>query len=207
MRAALYERTGSDSLKGKTVAIQGVGHVGYNLVGHIVRQGGKAVITDIDQDNLRRVTTEHNNVEVVAPDAIYDVDCDVFAPCALGAVINDDTLPRLKCMIVTGAANNVLAEDRHASALAERDITYTPDYVVNAGGLINVANELESYNPERSTQAVEKIFDITLEIFRIAKEEGTTTARAADHLAERRIRSVAGIKSTHVPTPLRRTKV
>ncbi|MEM6925383.1 MAG: Glu/Leu/Phe/Val dehydrogenase [Myxococcota bacterium] len=204
MRAALAERTGSDSLDGKTVAVQGVGHVGFHLVGHIVRGGGRVVVADIDKENLRRATREHREIEVVEPDDIYDVDCDVFAPCALGAVVNDDTLPRLKCAIVAGATNNVLAEDRHGQALASRDILYAPDYVVNAGGLINVANELEGYNPTRSTQQVEKIYDITREIFRIAKDQGVTTAHAADKLAERRIASVARMKATHVPWPPRR---
>lgn len=204
MRAALMERTGSDSLDGKTVAVQGVGHVGYHLVSHIVKGGGRAVVADIDRANLRRVSADFSGVEVVAPDEIYDVDCDVYAPCALGATINDDTLPRLHCSIVAGCANNVLAEDRHATLLAERDILYAPDYVVNAGGLMNVANELEGYNQDRSTQQVHGIFDITMQIFQIAKEENITTAQAADRLAERRIASVARIKDTHVPTPLRR---
>ncbi len=206
MRAALAERTGRDSLDGKCVAIQGVGHVGIHLVNMVVRSGARVIVADIDADNLRRVTREHREVEVVEPDEIYDVGCDIYAPCALGATINDDTLPRLKCSIVAGAANNVLAEDRHAGLLAERDILYAPDYVVNAGGLINVANELEGYNQDRSTQQVEKIFDITREIFRIAKEEGVTTAEAADALAERRIRSVARMKATHVPIPPRRNR-
>ncbi len=204
MRAALMETTGSDSLAGKRVAVQGAGHVGYHLVGHIVERGGTAIVADIDHENLRRATADFRGVEVVAPDAIYDVDCDIFAPCALGAVINDDTLPRLRCSIVAGCSNNVLAEDRHASALAERGILYAPDYVVNAGGLINVANELEGYNQDRSTQQVQGIFDITREIFRIAKHEGMTTAQAADRLAERRIQTVARIKDVHVPDPVRR---
>ena len=204
MRAALMERTGSDSLSGKVVSVQGVGHVGYHLVGLVVQRGGRAIVADIDQENLRRVTADFEGVEVVDPDAIYDADCDIYAPCALGAVINDETLPRLQCSIVAGSANNVLAEDRHGEALEARDILYAPDYVVNAGGLMNVANELEGYNQDRSTQQVSGIYDITTEIFRIAKEESITPAAAADRLALRRIASVARIKDTHVPLPLKR---
>jgi leucine dehydrogenase len=206
IRAALHWQTGSDSLEGKCVAIQGVGHVGYHLVRHVVRAGGKAVVADIDQDNLNKVTTDFGNVEVVSPDAIYSVACDIFAPCALGAVINDQTLPQLKCSIVAGSANNVLAEDRHAKALDERGILYAPDYVVNAGGLINVANELEGYNTDRATQQVHGIYDITTAIFRIAREEGITTAQAADTLAERRIAAIARIKDSFVGTPPRRRR-
>jgi len=204
MKAALAERTGSDSLDGKTVSVQGVGHVGHHLVALLHDNGAHAIVADVDHDNLRRVTQEFPEVQVVDPDAIYDVDCDIYAPCALGATINDATLPRLKCSIVAGSANNVLAEDQHGCALAERDILYAPDYVVNAGGLINVANELEGYNQDRSTQQVEKIYDITREIFRIASDEGVTTAQAADQLAERRIRSIAQIKDVHVPSPPKR---
>jgi len=206
MQAALAEATGRDSLDGKVVAVQGVGHVGYHLVKQIVRRGGRAVVADIDAENLRAVKQDFPETEIVEPDAIYDVDCDIFAPCALGAVVNDETLPRLKCSIIAGSANNVLAEDHHANQLAERGIVYAPDYVVNAGGLVNVANELQGYNQDRSIQQVEKIYDITKEIFRIAKTEGMTTLQAADRLAERRIHAVAHMKSTHVPIPPRRTR-
>lgn len=199
MKASLKQQTGSDSLHGKTVSIQGVGHVGYHLAGMVIEQGAQAIVADIDKENLSRVTTDFNGVEVVSPDTIYDVDCDIFAPCAMGAVLNDDTLPRLKCSIVAGSANNVLAEDRHAAALAERGILYAPDYVVNAGGLMNVANELEGYNTDRATQQVHGIYDITMQIFRIAGEEGITTAQAADTLAERRIQAIARIKDSYVP--------
>ncbi|MBX2800477.1 MAG: leucine dehydrogenase [Myxococcales bacterium] len=206
IRAALKWQTGSDDLAGKTVSVQGVGHVGYHLVKQVTRAGGRVVVADIDADNLRRVSNDFDGVEVVDPSTIYDVDCDIYAPCALGAVINDDTLPRLKCSIVAGSANNVLAEDRHGSALAERGVLYAPDYVVNAGGLMNVANELEGYNTDRATQQVQGIYDITTEIFQIARDEGIPTAQAADALAERRIAAVARVKATHVPTPLNRRR-
>jgi len=163
-------------------------------------------VADIDADNLARVTNAHAGIEVVDPADIYAAPCDVFAPCALGAVINDETLPQLKCSIVAGSANNILAEDRHAQALVERDIVYAPDYVVNAGGLINVANELEGYNTDRATQQVRGIYDITTRIFQISREEGITTLQAADALAERRIDALAKIRDRYVGTHERRTR-
>ena len=197
MKASLKWQTGSESLAGKKVSVQGVGHVGYHLVRHIVEEGAQAIVCDIDQENLKKVTDSFQGVEVVAPDAIYDVDCDIFAPNALGAVINDETIPRLKCGIVAGSANNVLAvEEIHAPALKERGILYAPDYVINAGGLINVANELEGYNRDRATNPVSCIYDIVMDIFRIAETEGITTQKAANTLAERRIVSMGRIKHT-----------
>lgn len=204
IQAAMKHRTGSEGLAGKRVTVQGVGHVGYHLVQHLAEAGAKVVVSDVWDEGVRRVMRDVPGVEAVGVDEIYDVDCDVYAPCALGATVNDETLPRLRCGIVAGSANNVLAEDRHADALAERGILYAPDYVVNAGGLINVANELEGYNRERALQQAESIYDITARIFRIADEEGITTLAAADRLAERRIAALAKIRDTYVGAPARR---
>ncbi len=204
IKASLKWTTGNESIMGKKVAIQGVGHVGYHLVAHMVEEGAQVFVSDIDQDNLAAVSADFAGVEVVDPEAIYDVDCDVFAPCALGAVINDDTLPRLKCSIVCGSANNVLAEDRHAVALQDRDILYAPDYVVNAGGLINVANELEGYNRDRALQQAAGIHDITLRIFQIARDQSITTLQAANHLAEMRIAALGKIKDRYIGATPRR---
>jgi len=206
IRASLSEQTGNESLEGRTVAVQGVGHVGYHLVRHLIEAGAKVAVADIDEDNLAAVTNDFEGVEVVDPKLIHAAACDVFAPCAMGAVINERTLPDLKCGIVCGSANNVLHEDDDAQALADKGIVYAPDYVVNAGGLINVANELEGYNSDRATQAVEGIYDITRRIFEIAKEEGITTAKAADTLAERRIASLGRIKDCYIDNPVRRRK-
>ena len=149
------------------------------------------------------MTTSFQGIEVVAPDAIYGVDCDVFAPNALGAVVNDQTLPQFKCSIIAGSANNVLAvEEIHAPALKERGILYAPDYVINAGGLINVANELEGYNQDRATQQVSGIYEICTDIFRIAESEGITSQKAANTLAERRIEAMGRIKHTYTGVPL-----
>jgi leucine dehydrogenase len=173
------------------------------LVKHLVESGAQVIVADIRKDNLKRVTSDFNGIEVVPPDEIYDADVDVFAPCAMGAVVNDDTLPRLKCSVVCGSANNILGEDRHAAALASRDILYAPDYVVNSGGLINVASELDGYNEERSRNRVKGIYDITTNIFQIARDEEITTLKAANRLAERRIDALGKIKDRYVGTPVR----
>lgn len=198
IKASVKWHTGSESLSGKTVTVQGVGHVGYHLVQHLTRDGAKVVVADIDDDNLKRVSDDFRSVEVVSTDTIYDVPCDVYAPCALGATVNDDTIPRLKCSIIAGSANNVLAdESKHAKALEEAGILYAPDYVVNAGGLINVANELEGYNRERAIQQAAGIYQIVTQVYQISRDEGITTLRAANTLAERRIQGIGRIKHSY----------
>ena len=198
IKASLKWKTGSESLNGKTVAVQGVGAVGYHLVEHLSKEGAKVFACDIDNDNLQRVSRDFSGVEIVAPDSIYDVDADVFAPCALGAVINDDTIPRLKCSIVAGSTNNVLeVEEKHSKALADRDILYAPDYVINAGGLINVANELEGYNRARAVQQAAGIYNIVWSIYEIARDEKISTLQAANALAERRIAALGRIKNNY----------
>jgi leucine dehydrogenase len=193
IKASLKWTTGNESVSGRTVAVQGVGAVGANLVRHLVKGGAKVVVTDLDVEAVKRLTADTNGIDAVAPDSIYDQVCDVFAPCALGAVVNDDTLPRLRCQIIAGSANNVLAdEDLHSAELARRNIVYAPDYVVNAGGLINVANEIEGYNRARALAQAAGIYDITTQVLRIAREEGITTLRAANALAERRIEALGG---------------
>lgn len=208
IKASLKWSTGNESLAGRTVAVQGVGAVGFHLVGHLHRAGAKVVVSDIDADNLKRTAEEYPGVEAVPANTIYGVPCDVFAPCALGAVINDDTVPLLKCSIVCGSANNILAdEDRHCQALAEKGVLYAPDYVVNAGGLINVANELEGYNQDRALKQAQGIYDITAQIFRIARDEHITPVKAANALAERRIAALGRIKDTYTGTAIRGRRI
>jgi leucine dehydrogenase len=200
MRASAHERWGSDSLAGKRITVQGVGAVGRHLVDHLARVGAKITVCDIDEDNLRRVTTQHRTVEVVAANKIIELEAEIFAPCALGGVINDDTVNRLKVDIVAGAANNVLEDEKvHGRRLMERGILYAPDYVINAGGLINVANELEGYNQERALKQAEGIYDIILKVFEIAKREDIPTNKAADNLALRRIAEIGKIRSVYTP--------
>ncbi|MCP4499904.1 MAG: Glu/Leu/Phe/Val dehydrogenase [Deltaproteobacteria bacterium] len=197
IKASLKWSTGSESLAGKRVAVQGVGHVGYHLVRYLHDGGAKISICDIDQDNLKRTARDLADVEVVVPEAIYDQDCDIYAPCAMGGTVNSDTIPRLKCSIIAGSANNTLLdEDQDAKNLRKAGILYAPDYVVNAGGLINVANELEGYNSERALQQASSIYDIMTNIFQIARDEDISPHRAANALAERRIQKIGNIKNT-----------
>lgn len=181
IKAAVKHQLGRDSLAGLRVAVQGVGHVGYYLCKHLHQEGAKLVVTDIHQPNLQRVANEFG-ATVVAPQDIYQQDVDIYAPCALGATINDVTLPQLKASIVAGCANNQLAELHHAQALQQRGILYAPDYVINAGGIINVSFE-NQYDAQQSTAKVEQIYDTLLQVFRQADAQARTTADVADEMA------------------------
>ncbi len=192
MKAAAKVCWGNDGLSGKSVAVQGCGKVAYYLVQHLHAEGAKLIVTDIDAEKVKRVVSE-TGATAVSPDAIYDQKADVYAPCALGATINDDTLSRLKVQIIAGGANNQLAEDRHGDALEKRGILYAPDYVINGGGVINVYGELHRWPTERAKKKAGEIYDTLLRIFDIAKRERMPTYRAADRLAEQRITSVAGL--------------
>jgi len=187
-----------DDLEGLTVAVQGLGHVGYYLVKNLTEAGAKCVVTDIDNEKINRVVDEFEAVRV-EPDDIYGVDAEIFAPCALGAVINDKTIPMLKCQIVAGGANNQLATEKHGDILSEKQVLYAPDYVINAGGLINVSIELEGYVKERALMKTSQIYDTLLKIFEIKNKQNVPTYRAADLLAEERIRTTGGIHSSYLP--------
>jgi leucine dehydrogenase len=195
MQASAKVALGSDDLAGRTVAIQGLGSVGYELARLVKEAGARLVVSDINPDNVNRAVSELG-ATAVPPSDIIGVDCDIFAPCALGAVLNDDTIPRLRCQVVAGSANNQLAEDRHGDMLYERGILYAPDYVINAGGLINVAEELEGYHPERARSKVERIYHIMLDLYEVSRREGIPTHRAADRMAEARIEQMRRVKST-----------
>lgn len=197
IKACAAHRYGSDSLRGKHVAVQGVGSVGYQLARLLHADGARLSCTDIDPERVRRVVTELG-AAAVGTDEIYDVAADIFAPCALGAVLNDVTIPRLRVAIVAGAANNQLAEDRHGDLLEARHITYAPDYVINGGGLINVNAELHGWAPERARSKAGEIYDTILRVFEIAGEEGIPSYRAADRLAEQRIALIAKVRRTFV---------
>jgi len=197
IKACVRYRSGSDSLSGKAVALQGCGSVGYHLAKLLHAEGASITCTDIDPQRVKRVV-EDSAAKAVAPDAIYDVRASIFAPCALGAVINDDTVQRLQVEIVAGAANNQLAEDRHGDLLERRGITYAPDYVINGGGLINVNAELHGWAPERARSKAGEIYDTLLRVFEIAREEGCPSYRAADRLAEQRIAAIAKVRRNFV---------
>ena len=186
---------GADTvLDGKSVAIQGLGSVGLFLAKYLRDEGVKLFGCDIDPKATAQAESEYG-VEIVPPDDIYDVDCDIFAPCALGAVLNDATIPRLKCKIIAGAANNQLQDgERHGRELNDRAILYAPDFVINAGGLINVYNELTgAYNQERALRMTRGIYLNLMRVFQIAKTEGVPTAVAGDRVAEERIAKIKAI--------------
>jgi leucine dehydrogenase len=195
IQASAKARWGSDDLTLKTVSVQGCGHVGYYLAKELHEAGAKLVVTDIDAERVRRVTAEFG-ARAVGADEIYSVQADVFAPCALGAVINDKTIPQLKVEIVAGAANNVLLEERHGDELDQRKITYAPDYVANAGGVINVYSELAGWTSARAFRKADEIYDTILKVFDIAKAESIPTYVAADRLAEQRIHAVGSMVRT-----------
>jgi len=195
IQASAKARWGSDDLTLKTVSLQGCGHVGYYLAKELHEAGAKLIVTDIDAERVRRVTAEFG-ARAVSADEIYAVQADIFAPCALGAVINDKTLPQLKVEIVAGAANNVLLEERHGDELEARKITYAPDYVANAGGVINVYSELAGWTSARAFRKADEIYDTILKVFDIAKAESIPTYVAADRLAEQRIHAVGSMVRT-----------
>ena len=195
MKASAKEVWGSDSLSGKKVLVQGIGHVGEVLVSHLTKEGAKVYINDISEERLKQ-TADKYKAEVVAADKMFDLDIDVYAPCALGATVNDETLSKLKCKIICGAANNQLANEVvHGEAVGEQGILYAPDYVVNAGGIINVYYELEGYNRERAMTHAEGIYNTTFNLFQLAKKEGIPTYMAANHIGEQRLEAIARINA------------
>lgn len=186
MKAAAKTAFGTMSLEGRTIAVQGLGHVGYYLCKHLHEEGAKLVVTDLNASAVRRIQEEFGAV-AVSPEDIYTAACDIYAPCALGATLNDATIPVLKAKVISGAANNQLQELRHGEQLYKMGILYAPDYVINAGGVINIANEQTGYNRERAFRQVETIADNLLEVFRISQAEGIPPHAAADRLALQRI--------------------
>lgn len=199
IKASCKRKLGSDDLDGVRIAVQGAGHVGYSLCEDLASEGAEITICDIDEERVARVVDEFG-ADPVDPDAIYDVECEVFAPCALGAIINDNTLRRLACRVVAGAANNQLAEDRHGDALDARGILYAPDYVINAGGLINVYGEIVGYGIDTAKEKAAGIYHTLLSIYDIARDEGIPTYRAADRLAQQRIQAARDRRETGAET-------
>ncbi len=197
IKACSLKRFGSAELEDRSVVIQGAGHVGYYLAEDLRNEGATVFVADIDADRVQRCVDELG-CEAVSVDDVYDVEADVFAPCALGAILNDETIPRLRVRIVAGAANNQLAKSRHARMLKEHDILYAPDYVINAGGLINVYSELAGWTLERSKRKAGEIYSTLQAIFELAEAEGITSAKAADEVALRRIRAVTQLHRTYV---------
>lgn len=186
--AAVKFKLGRTDLKDITVAIQGAGYVGYYLAKELHKLGAKLIMTDVDQAACERVKQEFN-ATIVAPTDIYAVDCDVFAPAALGAVINEDTISQLRCSIVAGASNNQLAEPIHGYALKQRDILYAPDYVINSGGIIQAASVYDKLDEAQITQKIEHLYDVLLDIFARAQAADLPTHVIADQIALARLQN------------------
>jgi leucine dehydrogenase len=199
MQACAKFRYGDESLEGKTVSLQGCGHVGYYLAKEVHAVGAKLVVSDIDEAKVKRCVDEFG-AKAVAPDEIYGVKAEIFAPCALGAIINDDTLKVMQVDIVAGAANNQLAEERHGDILSEREVIYAPDYVINSGGLINVNGEIAGWGTEKAHNKAAAIYDTVYNVLEIARDEAVPTYQAADRLAERRVAKAAQAKGKHFYT-------
>lgn len=197
MKACAREKWGNDSLRGRKIVIQGAGHLARYLCEHLYSEGAELYIADIVDDKIKKVL-ETVKAYVIKPDEIYDVEADIFSPSALGGVINDNTIPRLKCEIVAGGANNQLEdEDKNGKMLLDKGILYAPDYVINSGGLINVANELEGYRQDRAMKQAESIYEIVRKVFAISKEQNIPTHLASNKLAERRLDRIGGIKKIY----------
>jgi leucine dehydrogenase len=197
MQGALKHLYDDACMKGKVVAVQGVGNVGYYLCELLFEAGAKLIVSDVNADKVGKVV-EDFGATAVGLDDIYDAECDIYAPCALGATINDDTIPRLKCKIICGGANNVLKDAaKHGQAVFERGIVYCPDYLANAGGVINVSNERGEfgYNEESVLRDVDYIYVRMYDILNISKETGKLPGEVADKLAEERVEAIRLINS------------
>lgn len=193
MKAAVKHQSGSESLSGKKILVQGAGNVGQNLIDLLVKEGAKVAISDIHQDKITAVTSKHG-VEVVSPDDVFDYDMDVYSPCALGATINDENLEKLKCSVIAGAANNQLANEQvHGQAVMDKGIIYAPDFLINAGGIINCYSETLGYNRDLAKSQTENIYNTALEIFKLSASENIPTYLAANNMAEARIAQIAEI--------------
>ena len=187
MKASAQEVWGNDNLANKRIVVQGVGHVGEYLVKLLTREGAKVFISDINEDQLNAVAKNYK-AEMISPESVYAFDADIYAPCALGATLNTEHISVMKCSIIAGSANNQLADEIvHGKLIAEKGILYAPDFLINAGGLINVFSELEGYNRQKALDQAKHIYHTTLEIFKKAKTQNITTVVAANKIAEERI--------------------
>ena len=195
MKAACKKVYGNDSLSGRKVLVQGAGNVGRTLIDHIIEDGGKVYVSDINENNIKLVVAKHPEVEVLDNNNIFNSEFDIYAPCALGASVNTESINKMKCAIIAGAANNQLADENvHGPMLVEKGITYVPDFLINAGGIINISVELEGYNRARAIGIVEKIYGRTLDNFELAERDNIHNQLAAMRMAEKRIADIANVK-------------
>lgn len=194
IKSALKQVTGNDSVAGVKIAVEGVGNVGYNLCKELHEEGAKLLVSDVNPEAVNRAVKEFGATAMKIED-VYGADIDVYAPCALGATLNDKTIPKFKCKIIAGAANNQLhVESKHGEELKKRGILYAPDYVINAGGLINVATEIFGGSRESAWQKTGEIYNTLLTVYAIADKENITTIEAAKRLAEKRIHDISVAK-------------
>lgn len=196
IKASAKEKFGTDSLKGLRVAVQGLGNVGSNLVRYLKDEGAEITVADIDAARTKSIAAQYNSTPVSADDILF-VECDILAPCAMGAIVNDTSIGKLRTKVIAGGANNVLAEARHGDQLKELGVLYAPDYVINAGGLMNVFVELEGYSHERAFEKTRRVYDNILKVYEIAKRDNIGTHTAADRLAEERITTIGRLKQRH----------
>ena len=196
MKACAKEIWGNDSLQGKVVAMQGFGKVATHTAHHLMKEDAALVVTDVFDGALD--LARDLGLKVVKPDDIYGIDCDIFAPCALGGVINPETIPQLKCKVIAGGANNQLLSESDGEALHRMGIMYGPDYILNSGGIINVESEISGiYNADRAREKTERVYEIMERVISISKTEEIPSAKAADRLAEERLKSVRGIRPVY----------
>jgi leucine dehydrogenase len=197
IKASAKHAWGNDSLSGKKVAVQGLGKVGGHLLELLHKEGAKLVISDINDIALAHYSKLYN-AEVVKGDAIYEQDVDIFSPCALGAILNTENIAKLKCAIVAGAANNQLKDENiHGNMILEKGISYAPDFLINAGGLINVYQEYIGYNRETAMRNTEHIYNVTLEIYKNASDNKIHTQQAAINMAEKRVNDILKVRATY----------
>ena len=197
IKGCLKELYGNDNLAGRSVAVQGIGHVGENLVKLLRDENAKVYVSDINDDRLHQVAKKYG-AEAVSNSAIFDLDVDVYAPCAMGATINDTTINKLKCAIIAGSANNQLDDEQvHGKMLLEKGILYAPDYVINSGGMINCYSEIAGFNKKRTMQLTENIYDAVRNVLKLSKKENISTIEAANQIAEKRIADIKKIKTSY----------
>ncbi len=195
MKAAAKKHWGKDSLTGKKILVQGAGNVGQYLMGYLVEEGAKVLVCDISEPKLKQAKEKYPAIEVIPNTDIFSHDIDIYAPCALGATVNTESINKMKCPVIAGAANNQLADENvHGPMLVEKGIIYVPDFLINAGGIINISIELEGYNRERALSTVGKIYNRTLDIFHLAETEKVHTQLAAMRIAEKRLADIAKLR-------------
>jgi leucine dehydrogenase len=197
IKACVKEFYGNDSLTGKSIIVQGIGHVGENLVKLLRDENAKVYASDINEEAVGQIAKKYG-AEAVSNNSIFDIDADIYAPCALGATINSETIKKLKCNIIAGSANNQLEDEQlHGRMLLEKGVLFAPDYVINAGGIINCYSELMGFSKKRTLQLTENIYEATRNVLKLSKAENISTIEAANKIAEKRIADIKKVKSTY----------